>query len=79
MEGRQTESRAVGVRLTAYSLPRVVAGVRTPLLPPERFLAQQALHLGAFADWEGIHDLDAPPEGADFATAVYHYVRRRVC
>lgn len=52
--------------------------MREPLLPPERFLAQEALHLGAFADWEDVLALDAPPEGADFPTAVFHFVRRCV-
>lgn len=76
MEGRRTESKAVGERLTAYSAPRVASGVLAPLLPPERYLSQEALHLSAFADWESVLALDAPPEGADFAMAVYHYTRR---
>lgn len=34
------------------------------------------LHLCAFADWERVLALDAPPEKADFDVAVYHYARR---
>ena len=76
MEGRQTESKAIGTRLTAYSLPRVASGLLAPLLTPERGLSQEALHLSAFADWKGVLALDAPPEEADFAMAAYHYARR---
>lgn len=76
MEGRQTESKAIGIRLTKYSEQRVAAGVTAPLLPPERYLAQEALHLSAFTNWEAVLALDAPPDGADFGVAVYHYARR---
>lgn len=76
VEGRQTESKAVGRRLTKYSARRIADGVTAPLLPPERYLAQEALHLSAFADWEAVLALDAPPEEADFVVAVYHYARR---
>lgn len=78
VEGRGTEAKAIGVRLSAYSTPRVLDGVLAPLLPPERYLAQQALHLCAFSDWEGVLALHAPPEQADFDVAVYHYARRCV-
>jgi len=76
VEGRRKASKAIGERLTAYSAPRVASGALAPLLPPERYLSQEALHLSAFADWEGVLALDAPPEEADFATAVFHYARR---
>ncbi len=75
VEGRRQTSKAIGGRLTAYLAPRVASGVLAPLLPPERYLSQEALHLSAFADWEGVLALDAPPERADFSTAVYHYAR----
>lgn len=76
MEGRQTESKAIGVRLTKYSAGRIADGVTAPLLPPERYRAQEALHLSAFADWEAVLALDAPADEADFPVAVYHYARR---
>lgn len=76
VEGRQSDSKIIGERLTAFSLPRILAGVVDPLMPPERFLAQEALHLAAFADWGGVLDLNAPPEEAGFAVAAYRFARR---
>eukprot|EP00752_Nemacystus_decipiens_P010350 g9220.t1 len=75
VEGRQTESKAIGVRLTTYSAGRIADGVTAPLLPPERYRAQEALHLSAFGDWEAVLALDAPADEAYFPMAVYHYAR----
>lgn len=76
VEGRRAESKTIGERLTAYETPRAMDGVRNPLLPPERFLAQEPLHLAAFADWDSILRLEPPPEGADFPLAAYRFARR---
>ena len=78
VEGRQAESNVIGRRLTASSTPRELSGVKTPLEPQERFMGQQALHMVAFADWEGIMALDPPPETADYPVAVHHFARRWV-
>ncbi|CAB1113928.1 unnamed protein product [Ectocarpus sp. CCAP 1310/34] len=75
VEGRRTESGNIGRRLTAYSTARVLAGVAAPLIPPERFLAQEPLHLCAFADWEGVLALAPPPDRAEFPVAAYHFAR----
>ncbi|CAM9607512.1 unnamed protein product [Ectocarpus sp. 8 AP-2014] len=75
VEGRRTESGNIGRRLTAYSTARVRAGVTAPLLPPERGLAQEPLHLCAFADWEGVLALAPPPDGAEFPLAAYRFAR----
>ncbi|CBN77723.1 TPR repeat-containing protein [Ectocarpus siliculosus] len=75
VEGRRTESGSIGRRLTAYSTARVLAGVTAPLLPPERYLAQEPLHLCAFADWEGVLALAPPPDGAEFPLAAYRFAR----
>ncbi|CAM9474941.1 unnamed protein product [Choristocarpus tenellus] len=46
-----------------------------PLLPPERYLAQEALSMAAFSDWEAVLDLAPPPPEADFVVAVHHFAR----
>ena len=76
VEGRQTESNVIGRRLTAHATPRALSAVMAPLAPPERFLSQEALHLVAFADWEGIMALDPPPDTADYPVSVHHFARR---
>ncbi|CAM9616256.1 unnamed protein product [Discosporangium mesarthrocarpum] len=74
-EGRLQESKDIGKRLSAYSLPRVRNGVYEPLLPPERYLAQEPLNLAAFADWEAVLALAPPPPEALFVVAVHHFAR----
>lgn len=54
---------------------QMLAGVKKNL-PPERYLAQEALHLAAFGDRAGVLALDTPPEDADFPVAAYHFARR---
>lgn len=57
-------------------MPKLLAGVRNPITPPERYVAQEVLHLAAFADWESVLALDQPPNTADFPAAAHHFARR---